>query len=104
MIHDTLILGAGQAGISAALGLVRQPYSVVVFDSEQHRNAATECMHDVLTWDHKPPSAFRESAGAIVLARYDGVNFRQVRVERLVRLEGGTFEAMDEAGKKTIGR
>lgn len=104
MIYDTLILGAGPAGLSTALGLARQLYSVVVFDSQQYRNYPTSHMHNVLTWDHKSPADFRESARANILSRYDGVIFRESRIDSIVKREDGTFEATDERGDKTVGR
>jgi thioredoxin reductase len=104
MIYDTLILGAGPAGLSAALGLARQLYSVVVFDSQNYRNYPTSHMHNVLTWDHKSPAEFRESARANILTRYDGIVFRESRIDSIVNREDGSFEVTDELGDKTIGR
>lgn len=104
MIYDTLILGAGPAGLSTALGLARQLYSVVVFDSQQYRNYPTTHMHNVLTWDHKSPADFRESARANILSRYDGIVFRESRIDSIVKREDGTFEVTDEHGDKTVGR
>jgi thioredoxin reductase len=104
MIHDTLILGAGPAGLSTALGLARQLYSVVVFDSQQYRNYPTTHMHNVLTWDHKSPAEFRESARANILSRYEGIIFRDLRVDEIVKREDGMFEVVDERGGRTVGR
>lgn len=104
MIFDTLILGAGPAGLSAALGLARQLYSVVVFDSQRYRNHPASHMHNVLTWDHKSPVDFRESAKANLLARYDSVVFRDSRIDEIAKLEDGTFEVTDGLGAKTLGR
>jgi flavin-dependent dehydrogenase len=73
MIYDTFVLGAGPAGLSAALGLARQPYSVVVFDSKRYRNYPASHMHNVLTWDHKSQAEFRASAKENILERYDSV-------------------------------
>lgn len=47
---DVLIVGGGPAGLSAALGLARQFYSVVVFDSEDFRKEPHARMHNFLTW------------------------------------------------------
>lgn len=104
MIYDTLILGAGPAGLSAALALARQLYSVVVFDSRRYRNDPAGHMHNVLTWDHKSPADFRANARANIVSRYDSVVFRQVRIDKLVLLADGTFEVVDELGDKTGGR
>jgi len=104
MIHDALILGAGPAGLSTALGLARQLYSVVVFDSQKYRNDPVDHMHNVLSWDHEAPSEFRASARANLLSRYDTVSIRSIKVDSVVKTEDGYFEAMDCYGGKTVGR
>jgi thioredoxin reductase len=104
MIHDTLILGGGPAGLSTALGLARQLYSVVVFDSQQYRNAPAQRMHNVLTWDHKSPEEFRARARANILERYDTVTIREVKIDSLVKTKDGNFEATDCNGGKTFGK
>lgn len=105
MIHDTLILGAGPAGLSTALGLARQLYSVVIFDSQEYRNDPADHMHNVLSWDHKAPSDFRARARENLLSRYgDTVAIRDVKVDRVVKNKEGNFEATDCNGGKTLGR
>lgn len=104
MIYDTLVLGAGPAGLSTALGLARQLYSVVVFDSQKYRNHPASHMHNVLTWDHKSPADFRANARANILSRYDSITFRESRIDNIVKLEDGNFEVTDERGEKTVGR
>jgi thioredoxin reductase len=104
MIYDTLILGGGPAGLSTALGLARQLYSVVVFDSQQYRNDPAQRMHNVLAWDHRPPEEFRASARANILERYDTVTIRSVKIDSLVKTGEGSFEATDCFGGKTVGR
>ena len=104
MIYDTLILGGGPAGLSTALGLARQLYSVVVFDSQQYRNDPADRMHNVLSWDHKPPSDFRASTRANILSRYDTVTIRSVKIDSIVKTKQGCFEATDCNGGKTVGK
>ena len=104
MIYDTLVLGAGPAGLSTALGLARQLYSVVVFDSQKYRNYPASHMHNVLTWDHKSPADFRASAKANILSRYEGIVFRDSRIDNIIKREDDTFEVTDERGDKTVGR
>ena len=104
MIYDTLVLGGGPAGLSTALGLARQLYSVVVFDSQRYRNYPASHMHNVLTWDHKSPADFRASAKANILSRYEGIVFRDSRIDNIIKREDDTFEVTDERGDKTVGR
>ena len=61
-------------------------------------------MHNVLTWDHKSPAEFRASAKANILSRYEGIVFRESRIDNIVKLEDGTFEVIDERGDKTVGK
>jgi len=103
-VYDALVIGAGPAGLSTALGLARQLYTAVVFDSQQYRNDAADRMHNVITWDHKPPAEFRASAQAGIIARYATIQFRKTRVEAIRKLDDSTFEATDSEQKKTVGR
>lgn len=104
MIHDAIILGAGPAGLSTALGLARQLYSVIVFDSQRYRNYPADHMHNVLSWDHKAPSEFRASARANILSRYDTVSIRDVKIDSLVKTKEGYYEATDCNGGRTVGK
>ena len=104
MIYDTLVLGGGPAGLSTALGLARQLYSVVVFDSQKYRNYLASHMHNVLTWDHKSPADFRASARENILSRYDGIVFRESRIDNIVKLKDDSFQVTDERGDKTVGK
>jgi thioredoxin reductase len=56
LLRDVLIIGGGPAGLAVATGLARQLYTAVVFDSGVYRNARTQHMHNVPTWDHRNPA------------------------------------------------
>ena len=43
-VYDVLIIGAGPAGLTAALGLCRMLYKTVVFDSGEYRNIISKHM------------------------------------------------------------
>ena len=104
MLQDVLILGAGPAGLSVATALARQLYRAVVFDSRVYRNERTAHMHNVPTWDHRHPAEFRAKARADLLARYSTITFRDVGVERVEKVEGGLFRAVDIEGEVWVGR
>ncbi|CAM4168271.1 NAD(P)/FAD-dependent oxidoreductase [Kibdelosporangium persicum] len=53
---DVVVIGAGVAGLNAALVLTRARRSVVVVDSGQPRNAPAAHSHGFLTRDGVPPS------------------------------------------------
>lgn len=103
-LYDALIIGSGPAGLSVALGLARQLYAAVVFDSQQYRNYPADRMHNVITWDHRPPEDFRTSARQNISERYKTIEFQQARVETIRRLDDGTFEAIDGQQNRAIGK
>ena len=102
---DALVIGAGPAGLSAALTLARQLHTVVVFDSSSYRNATSSHMHTVLTRDHKDPNDFRGAARQNILNGYETVQFVNVELESIRKTEKEMFEAIgDGEGKRWIGR
>lgn len=100
---DVLVIGAGPAGLSAALTLARQAHTVAVFDAGTYRNDAASEQHMVLTWDHKPAPEFRASARDNIVGQYETVQIHDVAVEKVKKTEGG-FEATDAHGKTWTGK
>ncbi|KAJ8107412.1 hypothetical protein ONZ43_g6738 [Nemania bipapillata] len=103
-IVDVLILGGGPAGLAVAGGLARQLHTAIVFSSGSFRNAAASHMHNVPGWDHQNPADFRAKSRADIVSRYDTIQFRDVGVASVRKLESGYFEAVDDAGEKHEGR
>lgn len=101
---DVLVIGGGPSGLTAALTLARQRHTVVVFDSGHYRNAATNHIHTVLTWDHKNPSDFRAAARENIASGYETTIFRDVAMEKLQKTKAGFFEATDTEGKLWVGK
>ena len=56
---DCIVVGAGPAGLNAALVLGRARRSVLVLDSARPRNYATHEMHGVLGHDGLDPADLR---------------------------------------------
>jgi len=77
--YDVIIVGAGPAGLSAALMLGRCRRSVVVFDTGKPRNAASRALHGYLTRDGISPADFLQRARG-ELAPYDSVEIRNEEV------------------------
>lgn len=102
--YDVLIVGAGPAGLSAALGLARQLYTAVVFNSGVYHNQLADHMHNVITWDHQDPALFRKKAKEGILERYDTIKFRDTKVESVAKTFDGKFELRDADGKTWMGR
>jgi thioredoxin reductase len=86
---DCIIVGAGPAGLSAALMLGRARRRVLVLDSGEPRNFAAHAMHGVLGHDGLEPAALR-ARGAEELRRY-GIEVRAAEVdpEQARKVDGG---------------
>jgi thioredoxin reductase len=78
-MYDVIIVGAGPAGLSAALMLGRCRRRVLVCDSGRPRNAASHALHGYLTRDGLAPREFLAIARR-ELAKYDTVELRDVEV------------------------
>jgi thioredoxin reductase len=78
-MYDVIIVGAGPAGLSAALMLGRCRRRVLVCDNGRPRNAASHAMHGYLTRDGIPPRDFL-SLGRTQLQQYETVQLIDVEV------------------------
>lgn len=73
--HDVAIVGAGPAGLQAALTLGRMRRRVIVLETGAYRNDAAAQMHNFLAHDGTPPAELRAAARRD-LERYDTVAIR----------------------------
>jgi thioredoxin reductase len=87
MDFDCIVVGAGPAGLSAALTLGRARRQVLVLDSGRGRNYAAHAMHGVLGHDGLAPAALRDR-GVDELRRY-GIEVRAAEVEQANTIDGG---------------
>jgi thioredoxin reductase len=78
-MYDVVIVGAGPAGLSAALMLGRCRRRVLVCDTGKPRNASSRAMHGFLTRDGIPPREFLNIARE-QLRQYDTIELRDVEV------------------------
>lgn len=76
---DVIVVGAGPAGLSAALMLGRCRRRVLVCDTGRPRNAASHALHGYLTREGIAPAEFLR-LGCEELRRYDTVELRAVEV------------------------
>ena len=78
-MYDVIIVGAGPAGLSAALMLGRCRRTVLVCDTGRPRNAASHALHGYLTRDGVAPREFLAIARS-ELVKYETVELRDVEV------------------------
>jgi thioredoxin reductase len=90
-MYDVIVVGAGPAGLSAALILGRARRRVLVCDTGRPRNAASRAMHGFLSRDGMPPAEFLRISRE-QLRKYDTVECRDVEVIR-AECRDGRFHA-----------
>jgi len=78
-MYDVIIVGAGPAGLSAALMLGRSRRRVLVCDTGRPRNAAARAVHGYLTRDGTPPLELLQIARE-QLRQYESIEWRDVEV------------------------
>ncbi|KAF5686945.1 hypothetical protein FCIRC_2637 [Fusarium circinatum] len=101
---DVLIIGAGPAGLSAALALARQFHTAIVFNSSLFRNARSVHMHTIATWDHKDSAAFRAATRKEILGRYKTISFEDLEIAKVEKTSDGDFAATAADGTTFTGR
>lgn len=78
-MFDVIIVGAGPAGLSAALVLGRCRRRVLICDAGHPRNATSRGLHGFLTRDGIEPAEFLR-IGRDQLRQYESVELRQIQV------------------------
>lgn len=96
--YDVIIVGAGPAGLSAALILGRCRRNVLVLDTGQPRNASSPAMHGFLSRDGINPAEFRRIARQ-QLTQYRSVKFARQMATRARQVKDG-FEVTVADGKR----
>lgn len=101
-MFDVIIVGAGPAGLSAALVLGRCRRRVLICDAGHPRNASTCSLHGFLTRDGIAPAEFLK-LGLEQLRPYETIELRQVEVTGARRL-ADSFEIALENGDRLSAR
>src|SRR6476469_1030643 len=100
--YDVVIVGAGAAGLNAALLLARARRQVAVVDSGQPRNAPAAHMHGFLTRDGISPADFLEAGRAEVLGY--GARLIDGLVDTVAGSAGGSFTVRMGSGETLYAR
>jgi thioredoxin reductase len=108
-VFDALIVGAGPAGLNAALVFARTRGTALVFDSQEYRNEGIQHMHTVASRDHQDPYMFRRAAREQIESRYDTVWFQHATITHAVKKQIGDdfyegFEVQDSEGQTYPGK
>ena len=90
-LYDVIIVGAGPAGLSAALILGRARRTVLICDNGRPRNAASHALHGYLTRDGIHPREFL-AIGRKELTPYTTVSLRDIGVADAACEADGRFK------------
>lgn len=99
---DVIIIGAGPAGLNAALVLGRCRRRVLVCDAGRPRNAASHGLHNYLTRDGIDPTEFLR-LGRDELKSYETVKLLTIAASDARRMENG-FEVTLSNGERAVTR
>lgn len=103
-LFDALIIGAGPAGLSAALALSRVKGTSAIFSSNEFRNAKGKHAHYTLSRDHQPAPEIRR-IGREEIERYGTTRFiERAAVRAWKEDEGDVFGVEDESGELWRGK
>jgi thioredoxin reductase len=102
-MYDVIIVGAGPAGLSAALILGRSCRRVLVCDAGRPRNAASHAMHGFLSRDGIPPLEFLQIARD-QMRQYETVEFLDMEVSEANCTEGSRFQVTLADGSRRDSR
>ena len=94
------MVGAGSAGLSAALMLGRSRRRVLVLDGGEPRNAPSSGVHYFLTRDGTPPNGLLR-IGREQLGPYPGVEVREARAIRSAGSDDDFEVALDDGSVET---
>src|SRR5437763_16973311 len=102
-MYDVIIVGAGPAGLSAALMLGRCRRRVLVCDTGKPRNAASHAMHGYLSRDGMSPAEFLRTSRE-ELHQYGSVEVRDVEVTGAEFGGVNRFEVTLAGGQRVLSR
>jgi thioredoxin reductase len=98
-MNDSIVIGAGAAGLSAGLTLARARRTTLVIDAGRQSNLAATGLGGLLGHDRRPPAEYY-AAGRAELSAYPSIEIRHGEAVRATREEDGTFTvALADGGR-----
>lgn len=85
-MYDAIVIGAGPAGLQAALTLGRMHRSTLLLDSGEYRNGTVLHMHNMIGEDGAAPAGLRATARE-ELAAYDDVEISDIAATSITGVE-----------------
>jgi thioredoxin reductase len=86
-VLDCVVIGAGPAGMSAALMLGRARRNIAIFDDGTNRNRVSHESHGFITRDGISPQMFKE-LGMHDLLKYANISYFKARVTEIEKARG----------------
>lgn len=102
-MYDVIVIGAGPAGLQAALTLGRMHRRTLVLDSGVYRNDPADAMHNFLTHDGADPADLRADARA-ELSHYDDVRIREIAATEVAGNVGAFTVTLADGTTETAGK
>ncbi|KDA04954.1 pyridine nucleotide-disulfide oxidoreductase [Microbacterium sp. CH12i] len=102
-MYDAIVIGAGPAGLQAALTLGRMHRSMLVLDSGAYRNGTVSHMHNVIGDDGTAPDEYRSRARA-QLAAYVDVEFRRATAASITGAADDFTVALSDGHRESARR
>jgi len=101
-LYDVIIIGGSYAGLSAAMGLGRSLFKVLIIDAGERCNRNGLRARNLITQDGVPPGDVAGEAKEQVL-KYKAVEFLNGKAVSAVKKDN-VFEVVTETGERFTGR